>query len=85
MNFNRLITDSKEGLKRNIFSRREKKLVSVEEFDLLSKKYFNQIKENKNLIIHFDKNDKETLVFILRWYYNLWIEIRKVPCSIYHT
>tara|TARA_B100000925_G_C21941901_1_gene444999 strand:+ start:615 stop:1094 length:480 start_codon:yes stop_codon:yes gene_type:complete len=83
MNFNKLITDSKEGLKRNIFSRREKKLVSVEEFDFLSKKYFNQIKENKNLIIHFDKKDKETLVFILRWYYNLWIDVDKYNVKIY--
>ena len=83
MNFNKLITDSKEGLKRNIFSRREKKLVSVEEFDLLSKKYFNQIKRKKNLIINFDKKDKETLVFILRWYYNLWIDVDKYNVKIY--
>jgi hypothetical protein len=45
MNFNRLIKDSKEGLKRKISSRRERISISVEEFNNLSKKYFNQIKE----------------------------------------
>ena len=77
MNFNRLIKDSKEGLKRKISSRRERISVSVDEFNNLSKKYFNQIKEGENLIINHDKKDKETLVFISRWYYNLWVDINE--------
>lgn len=84
MNFNRLIKDSKEGLKRKISSRRERISVSVFEFNNLSKKYFNQIKEGENLIINHDKKDKETLVFILRWYYNLWIDINKDSIEVYH-
>ena len=83
MNFNRLIKDSKEGLKRKISSRRERISVSVEEFNNLSKKYFNQIKEGENLIINHDKKDKETLVFILRWYYNLWIDINEESIEVY--
>ena len=34
MNFNRLVTDSKEGLKRNISSRRENISITIEEFSL---------------------------------------------------
>lgn len=83
MKLDRLITDSKEGLKRNISSRREKKSVSVKEFNSLSEKYFNQIKEDKNLIIEFDENDKKELVFILRWYYHLWIDINKHFIEVY--
>jgi len=70
MNFNRLINDSKEGLKRKISSRREKIIVSINEFNKLSERYFNQIKEGENFTIEFEKIDKEILIFILRWYYN---------------
>jgi hypothetical protein len=83
VNFNRLIKDSKEGLKRKISSRREKTSISVEEFNNLSKKYFNQIREGETLTIKYDKKDKETLVFILRWYYNLWIDIKKDSIEVY--
>ncbi len=83
MNYNRLIKDSKEGLKRKISSRREKTYISVEEFNNLSKKYFNQIKEGENLTIKYDKKDKEILIFILRWYYNLWIDINEDSIEVY--
>lgn len=85
MNFNRLIKDSKEGLKRKISSRRERISISVDEFNNLSKKYFNQIKEGENLIITLDKKDKEILVFILRWYYNLWIDINEYSIKVYSS
>jgi hypothetical protein len=85
MNFNRLIKDSKEGLKRKISSRREKISVSIEEFNIISKKYFNKIKENKNLNIKFDTKDKEILVFILRWYYNLWIDVNEDSIEVYYS
>ena len=83
MNFNRLIKDSKEGLKRKISSRRERISVSVDEFNNLSKKYFNQIKEGENLIINHSKKDKEILVFLLRLYYNLWIDIHEDSIEVY--
>jgi hypothetical protein len=65
MNFNRLIKDSKEGLKRKISSRRERISVSVDEFNNLSKKHFNQIKEGENLTI---KYDKKTTKWYTIWY-----------------
>ena len=83
MNFNRLIKDSKEGLKRKISSRREKISVSVDEFNNLSKKYFYQIKEGENLTIKYDKKDREILVFILRWNYNLWIDINEDSIEVH--
>ena len=85
MNFNKLVKDSKEGLKRSIFSRREKLIVSIDEFNLLSKKYFNHITKDENLIVEFDNNDKEPLVFIFRWYYNLWIDINNHFIEVYHS
>ena len=83
MSFIRLVKDSKEGLKRKISSRREKIIVSVEEFNKLSKKYFNKIKEGENFIFEFDEKDKETLMFVLRWYYNLWIDIKENSIEVY--
>jgi hypothetical protein len=85
MSFIKLIKDSKDGLKRKISSRREKISISVEEFDQLSKKYFNQIKEDENLLINYDKEDKEILVFILRWYYKLWIDIYESYIEVYSS
>jgi hypothetical protein len=83
MSFIRLIKDSKEGLKRKISSRREKIIVPTEEFNKLSKKYFNKIKEEENFIFEFDEKDKETLLFVLRWYYNLWIDIKENSIEVY--
>jgi len=83
MSFIRLIKDSKEGLKRKISSRREKIIVPIEEFNKLSKKYFNKIKEEENFIFEFDEKDKETLLFVLRWYYNLWIDIKENSIEVY--
>lgn len=85
MNFNRLIKDSKEGLKRKISSRREKISIPVEKFNNLSKNYFNQIKEEENLTIKYDEKDKEILVFLLRWYYNLWIDINEDSIEVYYS
>ena len=85
MNFKRLVKDSKEGLNRKISSRREKTSVSVKEFFNLSEKYFKQIKEGENFIIKYDAKDKEILVFILRWYYNLWIDINEKSIEVYSS
>ena len=84
MNFRRLINDSKEGLKRKISSRRDNVVMSIEAFQKLSNKYFKQIKEGENLIINVEKEDKEIIIFILRWYYNLWIEIREEVIEVFY-
>ena len=83
MNFNRLVTDLKEGLKRNISSRRENTSITVEEFSFISRKYFKNIKKQTNLVIEPEGKDKEKLIFILRWYYNLWIDINEDNIEVY--
>jgi hypothetical protein len=83
MNFNKLVTDINEGLKQNISSRKENKYISIKEFDLIYKKYFNNIKKDRNLIIKCEENTQENLVFILRWYYQLWIELKQSQIEIY--
>ena len=59
--------------------------MSIEKFNKLSEKYFDQIKEVENIIIEFDEEDKEILVFILRWYYNLWIDVNKNYIEVYSS
>ena len=44
MTFDNLIKDVRQGLKRKIYSRRNKITVTVDEFDALAKKYFKEIK-----------------------------------------
>ena len=83
MNFNRLVTNSNEGLKRNISSRRENISITVEEFGFISRKYFKNIKKQTNLVIEPEGKDKEKLIFILRWYYNLWIDINEDNIEVY--
>ena len=83
MNFNRLVTNSKERLKRNISSRRENISITVEEFSFISRKYFKNIKKQTNIVIEPEEKDKEKLIFILRWYYNLWIDINEDNIEVY--
>lgn len=83
MSFKRLITDLENGLKRKIYSRRDKISISIDEFNSLSKKYLHPVKEGKNLVIKFHEVDKEKLIFILRWYYNLWIDIQKDSIEVF--
>ena len=85
MTFNNLIKDVNLGLKRKIYSRRDKITVTVEEFDALVKKYFKGIKDNHNFKFNFQYRDKNILVFILRWYYHLWIKIDDNSIEIFHS
>lgn len=85
MKFLTLIKDSKEGLRKNIFSRKENLIVTVGEFNQLSKKYFSSIEKYKNHIIYYDQKDKQILIFVLRWYYKLWIDIRKDLIEVHFT
>jgi len=77
MSFNQLITDVHFGIKRNISSRRDKIRVTPEEFRELASKYFNSIERDNNLLIKCAQEDKGTLIFLLRWYYQLWVDINK--------
>ncbi len=82
--FHRFISDIKNGIKRKISSRRLKMHVSVEEFNLLSKKYFDGLKPDIEIFnFNIEASDKDNLLFILRVYYGLWIEIKELSITIY--
>lgn len=83
MSFLRLIKDSQIGIKKKIYSRKNNFTVSVEEFKKISDKYFNGISLDKNYCFLFDEKDLGILKFILRWYYQLWIEISQSKLCIY--
>ena len=77
----KFITDIKNGINHDISSRKEKIRVSPKLFNKYSSKYFNNIKENLITSITIDKTDLKNVLFILRSYYILWVEIEenKIP------
>ena len=82
--FEKFLFDSKNGIKRKISSRRLKMKVSIEEFDLLSKKYFFEIKKDtEKFEFKVDQKDRDTVLFILRVNYGLWIELNELNIIIY--
>jgi hypothetical protein len=83
MSIKKLKKDITNGIKRPIKSRRHSISIPPEEFKLLSNIYFKNLDENQNFELKVDKNDFEKIVFILRWYYNLWIEIDPYSIKIF--
>tara|TARA_B110000879_G_scaffold85632_1_gene118290 strand:+ start:5181 stop:5504 length:324 start_codon:yes stop_codon:yes gene_type:complete len=84
--FNKLIKERDLGLKRKITSRRLKLKISIEEFADLTTKYFLDLKSDENIFkIKLLEQDKETLLFILRVYYKLWIEVDEYSIKIYNS
>ncbi len=80
----RFIFDVKNGINRKISSRRLKMQVSIEEFDLLSKKYFSDLKKGiEKFNFKVEPSDKDNILFVLRVYYGLWIEINELSILIY--
>ena len=71
-------------LKRDIKSRRLKMKVSIQEFNILSKKYFkklNLIDDNFEFIVN--DNDKINILFVLRVFFKLWVEVNKDLIKVY--
>lgn len=82
--FDRFISDVKNGIKRKISSRRLKMQVSIEEFSLLSKKYFDGLEPDIEIFnFNIEQSDKDNILFILRVYYGLWIEIKELSIKIH--
>ena len=80
---NKLELDIKNGLNHDITSRKEKIRVSPKLFSEYSSKYFNKIKNNSITPITIDKTDLKNVLFILRSYYTLWVELKGNKISIY--
>lgn len=83
MSLNKLKKDITNGIKRPIKSRRHSIAISSEEFKSLSNIYFKNLDENQNFELKVDENDFEKIVFMLRWYYNLWVEIDHYSIKIF--
>ena len=74
-----------KGIKRNIKSRRERKKISPEKFYILVERYFNNLPPNKNFKFKYNQNDLDDLLFILRYEFNLWLEISEKEIEIYNN
>ena len=71
-------------LNRDIKSRRLKMKVTIQEFSVLSKKYFkklNLIDDNFEFIVN--NNEKINILFVLRVFFKLWVEENKDLIRIY--
>jgi len=73
--FKNFVNDSKKGISRNIKSRKERKIVTPDEFSILVKSYFLNLPEAGNFKFTFKEFDRDNLLFILRYHYRLWIEV----------
>jgi|TARA_B110000285_G_C15124229_1_gene619152 hypothetical protein len=71
----RLHKDVLSGIKRPINSRKKEILITVEDFNILSDTYFKKINTYQNFKFSVNERDKVNVIFLLRSYYNLWIEI----------
>lgn len=74
-----------KGIKRDIKSRRERKKISPEKFYILVERYFNDLPLNKNFKFNYNQNDLDDLLFILRYEFNLWLEISEKEIEIYNN
>lgn len=77
MGFNSFIKDLKNGVKRKLKSRKEGIEISPEELAHFGRKYFSAIKADENFRFTCEEEDLNHILFILRWWYHLWLEIDK--------
>lgn len=81
---NKLFNDVSKGLNRDIYIRKNSFRFSTDQFKLYSKKYFKDFKPDQNFRFTVDKEDFETMILLLRLYYNFWIIINDFQIEIYH-
>ena len=82
MSFNQLHTDLTKGIKRPIRSRKHVISITPEEFNYFHEIYFKDFNVHQDFEFAVKKKDKEKIVFMLRYYYNLWIEIDEFSIKI---
>ena len=80
---NKLFNDVSNGLKRDIYIRKNSFRLSVDQFKLFSKKYFKDFNSDQNFRFTVDKEDFGTMILLLRLYYNFWIIINDFQIEIY--
>ena len=79
---NKLFNDISNGLKRDIYIRKNSFRLSVDQFKLFSKKYFKDFNSDQNFRFTVDKEDFGTMILLLRLYYNFWIIINDFQIEI---
>ena len=73
-----------KGLKRNIKSRKLNIEINIEEYKIFTNKYFNHIEEKKDFsFLKVEKIDREKVLFLLRVYHGLWVEVFENEIKIY--
>lgn len=82
-NYKRFIREVNEGISRPIKSRKHKFNVTPQHFYIISSTYFRKISVDHNFKFIFKNSDKQILLIILRYYYNLWVEIFDLTMIIY--
>ena len=84
MSFQEFYKCVNNGIKRDIKSRRLKMRVSVDEFSVLSEKYFKNLNDDDlTFKIVVNEGDKNTILFILRSFFNLYVELKKSHILVY--
>ena len=84
MSYNKFKTSIEKGLNHNIKSRKLNIEITVEEFKTFTNKYFNHIEEKKEYsVIKIDKPDAEKVLFLLRVYHGLWVEVSENEIKVY--
>jgi hypothetical protein len=75
MNFDVFEKNCENGLNNHIKSRKENKILSIDEFSIIVKSYFLNLPKEGNYKFTFKEFDRDNLLFILRYHYRLWIEV----------
>ena len=84
MLYNNFKNSVEKGLKHNIKSRKLNIEINVGEFKIFTNKYFNHIEEKKEFsIVKIDKIDRDKVLFLLRVYYRLWIDVSENQIKIF--
>ena len=75
MSFEKFVNCANLGIKRNLKSRKIGISVSISEFNKLSDEYFKKINgQEESFKIEVEKEDLNSVLFILRACFNLWVE-----------
>ena len=84
MSFEEFYNCVNNGIKRDIKSRRLKMRVSIKEFSTFSKKYFKNLNDDDLIIkIVVKKEDEKIILFILRSFFSLYVELKKGHMLVY--
>ena len=84
MSYIKFINSFKKGINLDIKSRKLNVKITTYEFDLLSNKYLKKINDEGLFSkLSIEEMDRQKILFLLRVYFGLWIEIDKNQIKIF--